>query len=183
MRNRLKKITRRFAKEEHGFGTAEFIIIFPVFMMLLLSGYEIGILMTRQTVLERGVDLAVRDLRLGQMSGGADDKLDESDVRRAICNFAGIIPDCMNALHIELRQISTTSWNMPNPQADCVDRSENIRPAVAFNPGQANEMMMIRACVIVDPIFPGSGLGAQLPVDASGGYQLISMSAFVNEPL
>jgi hypothetical protein len=44
-------------------------------------------------------------------------------------------------------------------------------------------MMLIRACTVFDPIFPGTGIGQQLPRDASGeGYLIVSRSAFVNEP-
>lgn len=179
----LKRLLARFARNEDGLGTAEFVILFPVFMTILLSGYEIGILMTRQTILERGVDLAVRDLRLGRMDGGLDDTLDEEDVRRAICNYAGVLPDCLNALHIDLQKISTSTFTMPAATATCVNRGEEIRPVVLFEPGAPNELMVVRACIVIDPFFPGTGLGAQLPKDSTGGYQLVSMSAFVNEPL
>ena len=42
--------------------------------------------------------------------------------------------------------------------------------------------MLVRACAVFDPYFPTSAWGLQLPLDASGGYQLVAMSAFVNEP-
>ena len=51
-----------------------------------------------------------------------------------------------------------------------------------FHPGQRNKLMMVRACAVFDPWFPGVGLGAQLPKDASGGYRLMATSGFVNEP-
>jgi len=172
-----------FRRREDGVSTVEFVILFPIFMTLLLSGYEIGVLMSRQTMLDRGVDLAVRDLRLGRMDGGEDDVLDESDVRRAVCNYAGVLKECLTALHIDLQPISTSSFEMPATSATCVDRSEELRPAVVFDPGVENELMFVRACFVVDPMFPGTGLGAQLPKDATGGYQLVATSAFVNEPL
>ena len=53
---------------------------------------------------------------------------------------------------------------------------------ISFDPGTRSEIMVIRACLIVDPIFPGMGLGAMLPVDASGGYSIVMQSAFMNEP-
>ena len=42
--------------------------------------------------------------------------------------------------------------------------------------------MLVRACAIFDPIFPITGMGLNLPLDASGAYQLAASSAFVNEP-
>ena len=131
----------------------------------------------------RGVDLAVRELRLGIMDGGTDDKLSEDDVRRSICNHSGILKDCFNSMHMDLMVISTTTFNMPASSATCIDKSDGaIKPDVEFDAGVQNDLMIIRACFVVDPFFPTSALGAQLPRDPAGDYQLVSMSAFVNEP-
>jgi hypothetical protein len=63
-----------------------------------------------------------------------------------------------------------------------VDRATQIEPAVTFIPGGENELVLIRVCAVFDPIFPTTGLGLDLPLDPSGGYQLLAMSTFVNEP-
>ena len=42
--------------------------------------------------------------------------------------------------------------------------------------------MLIRACAIVDPMFPMTGLGLSLTKDETGGVQLVTVSAFVAEP-
>ena len=55
-------------------------------------------------------------------------------------------------------------------------------PVVTFNPGSRSEIMFMRACVVIDPLMPGMGLGLHLPKDTSGGFALVSYSAFVNEP-
>ncbi|MFT6451262.1 MAG: Flp pilus assembly protein TadG [Halocynthiibacter sp.] len=178
----LKKALSRFRRDEGGFATIEFLIVFPVFVTLLLSGYESGILMIRQTMLERGVDLAVRDLRLGRMPRGDDGVVDDEDVRRAICNYAAILPNCLDAMNLELREVSTTTFAMPSTSTSCVDRSSDIRPVIVFEAGAPNALMVINACFVVNPLFPGAGLGAQLSVDSTGGYRLMSSSAFVIEP-
>jgi len=71
---------------------------------------------------------------------------------------------------------------MPPRQASCIDRNETIQPVVKYENGLQNEMMMIRFCAVIDPLFPSFGLGYTMPKDASGGYRLVSMTAFVNEP-
>jgi hypothetical protein len=55
---------RKFLKSEDGNVTIEIVVLFPVFFMILVSVIEIGMLMTRNTMLGRGLDVAVRDLRL-----------------------------------------------------------------------------------------------------------------------
>lgn len=51
-----------------------------------------------------------------------------------------------------------------------------------FENGQDNELMILRACVKIDPIFPTTGLGANIPKDGYGQYSLIATSVFVQEP-
>jgi hypothetical protein len=83
---------------------------------------------------------------------------------------------------VELVPVDTTSWNLPSPNATCVNRGATIQPVTTVTQGTGDEMMIIRACAIVDPLFPGTGLGLDLPKDASGGFALVATSAFVNEP-
>ena len=42
--------------------------------------------------------------------------------------------------------------------------------------------MFVRACMITDPIFPGLGINLGLRKDKSGSYQLVTYTAFMNEP-
>ncbi len=42
--------------------------------------------------------------------------------------------------------------------------------------------MFVRACMIVDPIFPGLGITLGLQRDNSGGLQMVTYTAFMNEP-
>ena len=66
---------------------------------------------------------------------------------------------------------------------EIVDRDEPIQLLDPLDTGTDNEMMLIRACAVFDPIFPMTGLGLKLKKDAfGGGYAIIARSAFVNEP-
>jgi hypothetical protein len=63
-----------------------------------------------------------------------------------------------------------------------VNREDDIEPVVTFNTGGSQQLMLVRACMLVEPFFPSTGIALQLPTDSDGGYGLISMSAFANEP-
>ncbi|OYX45415.1 MAG: pilus assembly protein TadE [Rhodobacterales bacterium 32-67-9] len=165
------------AREEDGTATIPFIMFLPFFLLLLMSTLESGMLMVRHVMLERGLDMTVRDLRLGIWNNPTHE-----EVKRAVCNRAGVIPDCMNVLLVELRPVSTTTWEPLSAGPVCVDRAEPIKPVTTFDSGVGDEMMLIRACAKFDPIFPTSGLGFQLPKDNTGAYALVSTTAFVNEP-
>ena len=169
-----------FRRADRGTATIEFCILFPVFMVLLLSGFEAGMLMTRQLMLERGMDMTMRQLRLGTMAEPS-----HANVKTEICHRSLIIPDCMKSVQLELREVDTVAWNVPMDGDRCVDRTADLDPLVepgGFSQGERNTLMMVRACAVFDPWFPGVGLGTQLPRDASGGYRLIATSGFMNEP-
>jgi hypothetical protein len=167
----------RAAREEDGASTIPFIIFVPFFLMLVMSSIELGLVMVRHVMLERAVDMTVRGLRLGLWMPATHDEM-----KRTICNNAGIIPDCMNTLLIELRPVDTSNWQPLASGPTCVDRAAKIQPLTVFDQGVGDNMMLIRACAKFDPIFPTTGLGATLPRDNTGAYALVSSTAFVNEP-
>ena len=99
-----------------------------------------------------------------------------------ICNNTVVIPDCKNSLKIELQPVQAANWRGLQQRPDCIKRNEKIQPDARFENGQENQMMLMRVCAVVDPFFPGVGVGRKIPKDETGGYQLIATTAFVNEP-
>jgi len=168
---------RRFRRGEDGNSTIEFVILFPVFIFLFLSCFEAGMLMMRQVMLERALDLSVRSLRLGHWKPPTHDEMKE-----AICTRTGMIPDCENSLLLELRPVNTDTWTGLPTEVTCVDKSGEIEPVITFNGGDENEMMMVRACAVMKPWFVATGWGLKLPLIDGEHYALVSTSAFVNEP-
>ncbi len=169
------KLRDTFGRED-GSATIEFVILFPAFMAIFLMTVETGVLMTRGVMLDRALDISMRELRLGSLSPMTTDAL-----KTSICNNSVIIPNCENTLMLELSPISTATWAPPT-SFTCADRSANVQPVLEFAPGGGNQMMMVRACAVFDPFFPTSGLAAQMKLDNTGAYALVAMSAYVNEP-
>lgn len=172
----LRSLRDRFARED-GNATIEFVILFPLFIGVFASSFEAGLLSTRHALLDRGVDLAVRDLRLG-----VDPSPTFEELKASICNYSGVIPDCDTALNLELEQIDKSDWQFRTGQVQCIDRDEEITPVVNFTPGAQHEMMLITVCAVIQPMVPVTGLGLKLPKVNTTDYALIVMSAFVNEP-
>ena len=168
---------RRLARREDGASTVAFALIFPVVIGLIFATLEVGLFMTRQVMLERGVDLALRDLRLGAVEDPSQEKL-----RSAICERTVIIRDCEQVLLLELRPVDTSSWAGLTDPVACIERAEEITPVTQFVAGQQNELMLVRACAIIDPILPGGTMALAMPRDPSGGFRMVASSAFVNEP-
>ncbi len=174
---RVKKGLRRFHRSQDGSSTIEFVIMFPVIFTFFLSTFELGMLETRHVMLDRGLDIAVRAIRLGQIEPVTHDSF-----KQAVCRAAAIIPDCMNQVKLEMVAVNPRAWVSMAPRADCVDRNDPGVPLREFTPGVSNQLMLIRACALFDPYFPTTGLGASLPRASGGAYGLISLSSFVIEP-
>jgi hypothetical protein len=142
----------------------------------VLSVFEAGWLMTKYMMLDRGLDMAIRDVRLVKNPDITHDELKQS-----ICDYSVLIKDCNTTLVLELVRVDA-STPYPANQPNCYDRTEEIAPVIDFTAAGYEELMFVRACVITDPIFPGIGLGLQLQKDATGGLQMISYAAFMTEP-
>lgn len=168
---------RRFRLAEAGTATLEFILVFPPTILLLMSGAEAGLLNLQNVMLERGLDIAMRDVRIHPTKART-----HPQVIKALCDAAIIIPDCRKSVVVEMRAVSRDDWKLIDPQITCADRKEKIQPEKGFKPGQPTDLMMVRACLKLRPIFPTTGLGLMMPKDANGDYASIAATTFVNEP-
>ncbi len=172
---KLLRIPSRFRKDRDGAASVEFVLVAPVYFALMFSMFEAGWLMTQSMMLERALDVTVRDLRLGLQNDTSHDNFKD-----IICEKASIITDCRDNVLLELVPIASSA-DVPT-ETVCRDRASNVEPVVTFNPGSRSEIMYMRACVVIDPLVPGMGLGLHLPLDETGGFALVSYAAFMNEP-
>ena len=168
---------RRFRRSEDGNSTIEFAITFPAMLFFLLSGVELGMVTLHHSMLERAMDITVRDIRLG--TGTAPQ---HNEIKTLICDRAGYIDDCENNLRLEMIQVDPNNWSTLPGEVDCTDQSQEVAPVRNFTNGQDNDLMILRACAKVAPVFPTLGLGENMEKDGAGMYSLVSLAAFVQEP-
>ncbi len=166
---------KNFKDDNRGAASVEFVMVAPLFIGLVLATFESGWMMTKSMMLERGLDSTVRELRLGLSAVQT-----HNEFKQKICDHSVLIKDCVNNIELELLPIQTAA-DIPT-STKCRDRTATVQPQVTFNPGAENEWMFIRACVLVDPIFPMIGLGLHLPVNKDNAMALAAYSVFVNEP-
>lgn len=180
---RLLQKASSFANDEHGGATIELLTVFLVFIIFLLMIIESGIYSVRHVMLERGVDLATRSVRIGLMEEPTSEKL-----RDEICRNATVIPNCADQLAIEMVVRDPRNWQRLPLETKCIDRSLEVQPSHEFTQGKNNELVFLKACARFNPILPTTGLGkaivdGQGSTDAAGGsYALVAVSAFVAEP-
>ncbi len=170
-----------FGRRQDGAVSIELAILFPVFMALFVAAFELGLYMTRQVMLERATDITVRSLRLGQMP---DPDLDT--LRASICEQASrVLPNCSTSLLIDIIEVPLEGWTAPSISAECIERDPDgeLKPVANFmlNPGQPNDMMLMRVCALQKPVFPTTWLGLAMQ-SHDDFYALTTASAFVVEP-
>lgn len=177
----IRCITRglgRFRSDEAGNATVEFVLILPIYVAMMTMSVELGMITLRNTLLERGLDVAVREVRLG--TGTAPD---HDDIKKMVCDNAFFIRDCEKNLRLEMRPANIRAFTALDATPDCTDRSEDSNPVREFTPGQQNELMLLRACIKFDPLFPKGVMGKGLSRDKSGQAAIVSTTSFVQEPI
>jgi hypothetical protein len=196
MLNRVKSVLRRHREDERGVTSLEFVFAATVFMMILFWTLETGFIMVRWIMLERGVDIAARELRLyglpedlkDPVTGNVSNADANNYIKERICEHADLINDCNDVLMLELSSVDS-NVGIAFKSTECVDRTGPVIPATELptvatgerNVADSRDLMYLRACIIIDPILPAN-YAMPLPYDASGGIALIVDSAYVNEP-
>lgn len=170
------KLWRKTRREE-GNATVEFVLVFPVFILLFVSIFELGLMTIRITVLESGLDKAMRDIRLG-----TSETYSRQDIRDRVCSYAGLLRECDKNLLMEMLVINRGNFVLPPGRAKCINRNENADPVTQFENGAPSDLMFIRACYVIEPLFPTFGMGASISKDPSGRVQLVASSIFAQEP-
>ncbi|WP_308915358.1 pilus assembly protein [Jannaschia sp. LMIT008] len=165
------------ARDERGAGSVEFVMLFPVFMLIFFVAFESAMLLTRQLMLERALDVVMRDVRLS-----TNETFPLPILRRAVCERARILPDCDRNLSLEFVAVSKADYAVPNTAQRCVDRGAALRPLSTRPTVGADSLMLVRACFSIDPFFPNVGLGLRLVSGPDGEIRIATASAFVQEP-
>ena len=173
----IQRLLKRFGREERGTATVEFVLVAPLFIAFLVFSVELGMVTLRTAMIERGLDIAVRDVRLG--SGAAPD---HDEIKQIVCDRAAIIPNCNEKLRLEMRPTDIRNFNPLGPTPDCTDASDPTKPLRDFVPGGQNRLTLMRACLKYRPIFPQYALGRALETDSNGEAAITATSSFVQEP-
>lgn len=168
---------KRFARQEDGTSTIEFLLIFPIIFTTFIATFEAGFFTMRYVMLDRGLDMTVREMRLGLIAAPA-----MARIKQSICAKGQLIGNCEAALNIQLTSVNTTTWAFPTGRIECRDFGQAPNPVVEPNLGVENEVMLIRACLVGRPMFPTAVMAANMARSSVGDYFVTATSAFVNEP-
>ncbi len=174
---RIRTALARWLRRDDGTATIEFVLCFPVVLFLLFAAIESSMYMARYVMLDRALDMTVRELRLGILTPP-----NLATIKTSVCSRTLIISDCANALSVQLEPVAMGSYNFPNGPTECIDRSAPLSPPQEPSFGVQNQIMTIRACVTVDALFPTTGLTLRMSQAPDNSYFIVAASGFVNEP-
>lgn len=186
----MKRFWTEFAKDDRGTASLEFVFVFPLFFLFFLMAYESGMMNVNQVMLDRGVDIAVRDVRIGVVPNPS-----RQWFRQRICQVAAVINNCEENLEVEMLRRDPRNWSAVSAQVRCVDRSDPLFDNSNIENLDNNQLMVIRACLRTDPFLPMTRVGLfEVPsigqnivennsgAAAGGSLALVSTTAFVVEP-
>lgn len=177
IRSLLKRYFRHW-RDETGSAAVEFVLVFPVMATMIVMTLEIGFITLRQTMLERGLDMAVREVRLGTNTAPQHDA-----IKDLVCTNAKFVKECNAKLYLEMVTTDPRAFSPLNPITSCTDQPVQTRPVRSFTPGQPNQLVLMRACLKYQPLFPEALLPRVLTQDESGESAIIAVTSFVQEPL
>ncbi len=183
MSRRFAGIGRHLAglwRREDGTATIEFVLAIPVVLMIFMASVEAGFYMVKQVMLERALDIVMRDFRLGRLAS-----LTHDQIRDRVCAADPVVTNCAGELKVWIEPINMATWAVPNLPAYCGDRNGTLTRQTTgrINPGSPDEIMFVYVCMLQRPMFPSTGIGLQLRADSVGhGYQIGVTTLVVNEP-
>lgn len=172
----IKSRLLRFRRDEDGQIVIEFVILVPLLFTIFLTAIELGVYSMQQMWLDRGLDVSIRTVRLS-----TDNPPQHDELKKMICKNGGFIRNCEASLKLEMRPVDPRAFVGLPPTADCVDSAQPVAPPVTFVAGTNHQLMMIRACLVFDPVFASTGLGFEFSKAEDKPF-MTAMSAFVQEP-
>ena len=179
---------RAFLSDERGTATIEFVLLVPLIMTVFFASFESSFYMIKSVMLERSVDIVVRDLRLGNL-----DNMNHRILKQRFCETSALtdVASCVDNMRVWMQPINTADFKMVLPQRYCMDKSAKIDPLVdppsaEFAYGTDNDIMLLHICLLETPLFPTTIVGAALVAANGNGddenYGIVVNSVFVNEP-
>ena len=169
---------RRFRRNRRGSAAVEFALVAPVFFALLFAIIETAIVFFAGQVLETVTQDSARMVQTGQAQAAAYDAANFKQLVVCARPLANLLFDCMSGVYVDVQSYPAgfTSVVITDP----IDASKNFTNNRQYNPGNAGDIVVVRA-FYQWPLFV-TGLGYNIS-NLSGSKRLLSATAaFRNEP-
>ena len=171
------KALRRFRRNRRGSAAVEFALVAPVFFALLFAIIETAIVFFAGQVLETVTQDSARLVQTGQAQAAAYDAANFKKLVVCTRPLANLLFDCMSGVDVDVQSYPAFSNVVIT---DPIDAAKNFTNNMQYNPGNAGDIVVVRA-FYQWPLFV-TGLGYNIS-NLSGSKRLLSATAaFRNEP-
>jgi len=172
---RLHGMAERLRKDARsGSAIIEFAMLAPIFLLLLFSIMEIGILFFAQSTLQHSTEIVGRLIRTGQVQG---QNLSQAQVRQIVCNNAAPLIPCDSNLYVDVEAFTNFNTVVFSPP---LDGQGHMNPLNNFQPGAPCNVVLVRVFYAWRVLTPG--LTPFLDSMAGDRHLIYTAAAFRNEP-
>jgi Flp pilus assembly protein TadG len=171
---RAMMLLSRFKRAKDGGAALEFSFVALPFFLLLYAILDVSLIFFASTTLENGILGAARQIRTGQAQAA---NMTADQFRALVCAQISALLACDERLGLDVRKFNGFGAVILPP---ALDDDGNLSGNMQFDPGQAGDVVVVRAFYTWPMLTPT--VGEQF-VNMSGGHRLLEAStAFRNEP-
>ncbi len=182
-RAKIGKINRRrnrWLKNQRGASAVEFALVMPVFLLLMMSTFEVGWFYFVNATLDTAITDISRKIRTGQVQGGTGFDKDDffNDI---VCPSLSFFGDCNQVATAEVKTYSSFSeLSLDSGSFVCRGDDAEAINNIQVDPGTESSIVRVRLCVLYRTLNPA--IGINLATSPNGDRRLKTTFIFRNEP-
>lgn len=167
------RLAPKLRRDERGATLIEFSLLMLPFFILLFGIFEVGLVTWGGLELDNATSDAARLVRTGQAQG----KLDQAQLKQAVCDRVSVLFDCNSKLRLDIRTF-TSFGNMAAPTP--LNAQGALESDFAFDMGRSEEIVLMSTFYE----WPLLNIISSMSLSnmASGNRLLSASAAFRNEP-
>ena len=136
----LRRLRKKFRKDDGGATAVEFAFVGAPFLFLLLATLETGMTFFSEYAIQSATTTASRLIRTGQAQNGG---FSASDFKERFCANLPTVLNCGKVyINVEVRNTFTDASGRANASSDG-QLSDGITTGAAFDPGQAGDIVVV----------------------------------------
>lgn len=172
------RLISKALRDKRGSTAVEFALVVPTFLALMFSTFEVGWFYFVNSQVDAATLQAARFIRTGQAQTQGFDK---AQFFNAVCPSLSTFGDCSQVMTVEVQTFPSFAALAADasPVVCRNDQPQDVN-AIPYSPGNDNDIVRLRICLIYKTINPLIGVNVS---DTEGGKRrLYGTYLFRNEP-
>lgn len=169
-------------KDSAGSAAVEFALVAPPFLALMMSTFEVGWFYFATSQIDAAAIEAARTIRTGQVqqaNGGVG--LTKQEFYDQVCPSVAVFGNCSSILTVEVDTFPDfSSLAADTSSTVCTNDEPATIAALSYNPGDENEIVRLRVCLLYKTINPT--IGVNVSETADGKRRVFASYIIRNEP-